>query len=281
MQQLRMKKNFQLALWTIVFLGIPSAAVPGQTRGGGTLDVAPSLRRQLVAQVLKDDPDLQDCVKSMTPGEESTFSKEAAIEAVDLNHDGQNEYRIWGQGSCACGAQNCSVWIYERTADGFDLIFNSMGVTFNIGKTRHNGFDDLVVNTHDSAATQYRTSYMFDGRKYKEYRNDFVNLDTGQVKPGERHIHFKRGTSSAILQGTVSLGFPDTYVIGAKGGQTMSIVITGRQNAVSFTIMDANTNTIALDQHTSWTGTLPTSGNYRILVSADRGGAYGMTVSVQ
>jgi hypothetical protein len=62
----------------------------------------------------------------------------------------------------------------------------------------------------------------------------------------------------------------------------MTITITAPRNAVTFSVMTSRTtDVLALDSR-SWTGTLPETGDYHILVNADeKGGAYSMTISIK
>jgi hypothetical protein len=266
-----------MVLLIAVFSALWSSSALAQGRES---KVSPALRRELLDRVLADNEEIRDCLHDLSSEERGAFQQYSDVEAVDLNHDGSDEYEITGQGTCACGAQNCPVWIYRRTPDGFTQIFNSLGVECEILKTSHNGFDDITVSSHDSAATQYRSTYTFNGKEYKEGKSQFVNLETGQIKPAEVRIHFKRGTSSTTLTGKVSRGFPDTYVIGAHEGQTMTVDVIPTRGAVEFTIMGPEYASVTEGPRKKWTGKLPASGDFRILVDAERSGTYQLVVSI-
>jgi hypothetical protein len=267
-----------LAIFVSVTSAIWSVCAFAQERNS---NVPPALRRELLERVLADNDDISDCLHDLSSEERGAFQKYSDVSAVDLNHDGADEYEITGQGTCACGAQNCPVWIYQRTPDGFTQIFSSNGVGVDILNTSHNGFDDIMVSSHDSAATQYRSSYIFNGKQYKEGKSQFVNLETGQVKPAEVRIHFKRGTSSSTVTGKVSLGFPDTYLIGAREGQTMSVEVIPTRGEMSFAIMGPRYESVTEEPKKKWTGILPASGDFRILVDAVRAGTYQLVISIE
>ena len=260
----------------LVFLCTTWSDVRAQT-------VSTSLRNQLIDRVLADFPDQGDCLKDMTAKEQAAFRNDSGIDEIDLDHDGKKEYRIFGSGSCACGAQNCSIWIYRKTPNGFEPIFDSMGVDLKVSKSAHNFYDDLVVNSHDSASTQYRVTYAFDGRRYRESKSEFVNLETKEVKPAEVQIHFPKGTSSAVLSGKVSLGFGDTYTLAAREGQTMKVEFPSRKTGLTLMIYDLSDKPVTNEWVTHWEGNLGSTGKYRIVVNSDSETpvAYNISVKIQ
>jgi hypothetical protein len=219
-------------------------------------------------KVLQDSPEMRDCIKEQSRSEQQAFVGDSEIEPIDLNHDGQMEYQVTGRGTCSCGAQNCSVWIYQKNGEEFNRILESNGTESRVARTTHNGFDDVVVTSHDSAATQYRASYVYDGQRYREYRNDLVNLATGQVSPAETPVRFKTGTSSTTLKGSAGSGAPERYIIGAKEGQTMTINFVGANNGLKLMVYDDKGNAIG-DLASPWQARLPSSGKFRILVEND------------
>ncbi|HEX8568133.1 MAG TPA: hypothetical protein VF648_21010 [Pyrinomonadaceae bacterium] len=94
------------------------------------------------------------------------------------------------------------------------------------------------------------------------------------ITNGER-IQFKPGTSSATVGGTaVGGGEETTYLLGARAGQTMTVKITenSQYNDVVFHIiapdgsfpMGSDGESASYD--TTWSGRLPKSGDYKIVV---------------
>jgi hypothetical protein len=239
-------------------------AVTAQRRGG----TAAGVRNKLMEKVLQDSPEMRDCLKDQSQSEQQAFVRDSEIEPIDLNHDGQMEYQVTGRGTCSCGAQNCSVWIYQKDGEVFNRVLEGNGTESKVARTTHNGFDDVVVTSHDSAATQYRASYVFDGQRYREYRNDLVNLATGQVSPAETPVRFKTGTSSTTVKGNFSTGAPERYIIGAREGQTMTMDFVGANNGLKLLVYDDKGNAIG-DLATHWKARLPSSGKFRILVESD------------
>jgi hypothetical protein len=260
----------------LLFLCITASVIDAQT-------VSTSVRNHLIVRVLADFPDQGDCLKDMTAQEQAAFRNDSGIDEIDLDHDGKKEYRIFGSGSCACGAQNCSIWIYRRTANGLEPIFDSMGVELRVSKTAHNFYDDLVVNSHDSASTQYRVTYAFDGRQYHETKSEFVNLETKEVKPTEVQIHFPKGTTSTTLSGRVSIGFGDTYTLAAREGQTMKVEFPSRKTGLTLMIYDLSDKPVTNEWVTHWEGSLGSTGKYKIMVNSDseKPVAYNISVTIR
>jgi hypothetical protein len=80
----------------------------------------------------------------------------------------------------------------------------------------------------------------------------------------------------------VSIALPDTYLIGARAGQVMTVQLTAPRQKVRFMIMNSKTTAVLADNTTSWTGTLPETGDYHILVDTDGEGlTYSMTITIK
>ncbi len=96
-----------------------------------------------------------------------------------------------------------------------------------------------------------------------------------------RRIQFARGTSSAVVEDAVVRGTRDTYLLGARARQRMTVSISSvEQNAV-FDVVAPNGQVIK-QEATSFTGALPATGDYRIVVGGTRGNAtYKLQVSIR
>ena len=238
------------------------------------------VRTKLFKQILADDPDLRECLK-----DQSTAPTEAnlTIEERDLNGDGIAEYEVQLSGMCACGAQNCTIYLYRRSGTAFQSILEgASGLGLDVLTTASNGYRDLRIDAHDSAATQSRTIYKFDGRQYREAKATIVHMGTGESKPAFRRVQFPRGSSSARVAGKVSLAMPDTYLVGARAGQEMTIQLTAPNKSIRIMVMAPKTTAMLADNARSWTGTLPETGDYNIVVDGDeRGGTYTMTITIK
>src|SRR4029079_6846718 len=134
--------------------------------------------------------------------------------------------------------------------------------------TASRGDTDLRVDARDSAAAQSQTIYKFDGNRYREANSMLVNPQTGESKTSSRRVQFSRGASSTTVQGRVSLELSDTWIIGARAGQVMTVQLTSPR-MVSCMLMTSRTTQSLADNTQSWTGTLPETGDYLILVDTD------------
>ena len=101
-----------------------------------------------------------------------------------------------------------------------------------------------------------------------------------------KRLRFAKGKSSATVSNSVIRGESDTYIVGAREGQTMNVRITSLENNAVFQIIDANgdylPNAGEGDDATRWTGDLPAKGDNQIIVGGTRGNAtYKLTVSIR
>lgn len=241
-----------------------------------------AVRAKLFKQVVADDPELRDCLKDQEGGA-AAAQENMTVEEHDLNRDGVKEYEVQLSGMCSCGAQNCTIYLYRAAGQGFEsIIEGASGLGIELLRTSSNGFTDLQINAHDSAATESRTVYKFDGKQYREAQTRIVQLDTGESKPANRRVQFKRGSTSATVTGKASIALPDTYLVGARAGQVMTVRLTSPAKSVSFLVMSPVSTTLIADNARTWTGTLPEDGDYHIIVEGDeRGGTYTMTISIK
>jgi hypothetical protein len=179
---------------------------------------------------------------------------------------------------------NCSIFLYRQSATGYELILDgAAGLGLEVLKTSTNGYADLKVEARENAASTSSTYYKFDGKQYREGRSTITRADTGETKPASRRVQFKRGASSTTIQGTVSVALSDTLIVGARAGQTMSIQLTAPRKSIRFMLMTYKTTDSLADNTRSWTGTLPETGDYLILVEGDgdKSSPYSLTISIK
>jgi hypothetical protein len=90
----------------------------------------------------------------------------------------------------------------------------------------------------------------------------------GKAEP--LRIEFKRGTSSATLNGSVRGDEEAEYVLAARKGQRLIIKLSSvpRRSSV-FQITGPDNDTLGLEHDANWDydGKLPTTGDYQITVS--------------
>ena len=101
-----------------------------------------------------------------------------------------------------------------------------------------------------------------------------------------KRIKFARGKHSATVSNAVIRGDQDTYILGARGGQTMTARITSVENNAVFQIEGPDGEYLSgageTDDATQVTAELPMNGDYKVIVGGTRGNAtYKLTVSIR
>lgn len=102
----------------------------------------------------------------------------------------------------------------------------------------------------------------------------------------EKRIKFKKGESSAQMQGAIVRGEHDTYIFEANKNQSLKLTITSLEDNAVFQIKDLTTNYFLdgagdFDDAKSWEGILPNKGDYKIIVGSVRGNTtYSLKISI-
>ncbi|MEW5928477.1 MAG: hypothetical protein AB1941_13495 [Gemmatimonadota bacterium] len=100
-----------------------------------------------------------------------------------------------------------------------------------------------------------------------------------------RRIRFARGATSAVVEGAVVRGERAVYLARARAGQRMNVRVTSPEDNAVFQLRGpGGVGTLPgageTDDATAWSGVLPRSGDYRIVVGGTRGNA-GYTLRVE
>ncbi len=101
-----------------------------------------------------------------------------------------------------------------------------------------------------------------------------------------KRVKFAKGKSSVTLSNAVIRGEQDTYILGARSGQRMTVKVTALENNAAFQIKGPGGDYLngagEMDDATSVSVTLPNTGDYRIIVGGTRGNAsYKLTISIK
>ena len=101
-----------------------------------------------------------------------------------------------------------------------------------------------------------------------------------------KRVKFAKGKSSITLSNAVVRGDVDTYIVGAKAGQRMTVRVTALEKNAAFEIEGPDGAYLEgageMDDATNVTATLPANGDYRIIVGGTRGNAsYKLTISIR
>ena len=117
-------------------------------------------------------PQVVDLVRSDTTDEMMPESRDTLVadlrpDTLDLDGDGSAELMVRGI-EHLCGAQNCRVWIFRRTTDGWVQLLHAYTVqTLEAQQTVTNGYRDIMTSAHSSATESVLELYKFDGRRYR------------------------------------------------------------------------------------------------------------------
>lgn len=120
---------------------------------------------------LKKDSEFIDRME--TYDETADCTNRIEIDEIDLNGDSRKEYVVWGRYNFCGGTGNCSLWVLEKRRGKLRMILSSGGYYgeskwFEVKKRSTNGFRDLLIKGHFTAAETHYGRYKYNGRKYVE-----------------------------------------------------------------------------------------------------------------
>lgn len=109
----------------------------------------------------------------------------------------------------------------------------------------------------------------------RETENQLQDRDIRQT------IRFARGKHSTIISKQIRRGTSHTYILKARGGQRMQVVLTTR-GRTSFTVYSPTEGIIEdADGVKNWVGDLTESGVYEITVGTDSTTNYTLEVAIK
>ena len=235
-----------------------------------------ALAAALVNRVFGDDDTVSYCYSLARSQSREEFVRSSySVEPLTLT-TGQQMVILRAHTGCLCGAQNCPILAYLRRGEQFQLALNGTGVD---GRFEKNG--TAVITAHDSALVSYRYTYVFRSSRYVSLKSEMVNDETNEVKPSEIPVRFAAGTSSTKVRGHVVMGFPDTYVITAEKGQAIHVALSPRNVNAQVYVTDESDQGLSQPSQ-AWSGTLPASGDYRIVVDGtmETSAQYELTIAI-
>jgi len=122
---------------------------------------------EAVAALIQSDAHIGQCVQRSYDGKVEMLGADLWAESLDLNDDGQTEYRVSGVGTrCSCGnaPDSCGEWLVGKVANEY----RNLGGYGEPIDTRSNGYRDLVTDTVVEGTTRWRVLYRFNGERYME-----------------------------------------------------------------------------------------------------------------
>lgn len=105
---------------------------------------------------------------------------------------------------------------------------------------------------------------------------------TGAQQGKTERVKFPKGRTSVVLKGAAVRGTQDRYILRAGAGQTMMLHITSTEDNAVFDVIPPGGNQSLAEEATDWTGELPSTGDYTIVVGGTRGNAtYTLEVTIR
>ncbi len=96
-----------------------------------------------------------------------------------------------------------------------------------------------------------------------------------------QRVEFAPGRSDAIVSNSIVRGDRDIYVLGAQGGQQMTLSIVALENNAAFDVISPSGYILAFSANNE-TILLPHTGDYQVIVGGNRGNAsYDLTIGIQ
>jgi hypothetical protein len=233
-------------------------AFTGTAAPGAVAAAAPS--GGLVAAILKD-ADIGDCAAKSKLSHADFVAKAFDLKDVTLK-GGERMTVATGMDACVCAAQNCPTLVVLAEKNGaYRTVLSGWTIA---SKVLPDG--SAVLDSHDSAAVSDRSVYRWNGTTYAVVKAERVDARSGTVKPMSIPLVFAAGASSATVSGKVALSFGDVYTFAAAAGQTISLALASQGRAAPDTLILLHGDTILADAGRAWSGKLPATGQYRLIV---------------
>lgn len=100
--------------------------------------------------------------------------------------------------------------------------------------------------------------------------------DDAQAQPRAERVQFAQGTSAETISGSLKGDQSVDYLVGARSGQQLTVALDSSNTSTYFNVLPPGSETAMFVGSTSgnqFSGTLPTSGDYRVRVYLMRNAA--------
>jgi hypothetical protein len=242
----------------VTLLGVPPPAV---TALPSAAPAATSAARAALATVLANDREFGD---TCTPAQQRTIVGAALFRTLG-RLDGDDVVLATIYNPCICGAQNCPYYVLRVAPGRPRELLATMGIT--LGTQPASPLPRLVVRMHDNAATAAETTYAYRDGAYAVVQSLRYRWSDKAHKPNSIPVHFAAYASSALLRGSVSLSWYDTYEFAANGRQQLVIDAVVSKAPLRLTLSGPGNTYVTLTAGKPYA--LPASGTYHVQVDND------------
>jgi hypothetical protein len=173
--------------------------------------------------------------------------------------------------ACMALGQSARLMIFQRIAGGhYRRVLDTVALP---GAASANADGTVTAATHESIDVIFEATYVWNGTSYafSALRSHRYDVALGERRQSEIPVRFARGSSAESLSGTVAYRFGDDYVFDARAGRGITITLRGPtgQSAprISLYYDDQISSLAELNGPGIWSGKLPKTGSYLLLVS--------------
>jgi len=221
-----------------------------------------------LADVMVRDESIRACAADSRESPQNYIAGAFDVRRVRLR-TGQKMMVAVAKDPCLALGQSTRLLIFEEGAAGYRRVLDEPTLP-DLARVDSDG--TVTVPTHESMEVIFEATYVWNGSRYalSPLRSHEYDVALSQRRPYERPVNFAHGESAAVLSGTVALNFGDMYVFEALAGERVTIGLsayTGRRPMVSLFFGNETPAIVELGSSSSWTGRLPKSGRYHLLVS--------------
>ncbi len=182
-------------------------------------------------------------------------------------------------GSCICGTVNCPYLVLRLDPGGAaTVLLSTFGYAVTPAGTER-PLPNLREIAHDSALVSDETIDAYRGGKYVVIGSARIRSDNGARKPNAVPIRFAPGASSAVVHGSVSLGWYDEYTLGAQRGQHITVSNVHAPIKLTFTLSDRDGGHPA-ELRPGVPAVLPADGTYLLHIDGDSDDAQAYSAAI-
>ena len=232
--------------------------------------------RAALLDVLRGERDTAGC----SSAELQAAAGNAAIDSLGQTR-GKRVVLASPHAACMCGNVNCPWFVLQLGGSHPDVMLLTYAYDVRAFGTAA-PLPNLREHAHDSALISYETVDAFRNGRYAPISVARVRGDTGERKFDNVPVRFAAGASSAILRGSVSFDWYDSYALAALRGQRLTITDVHPSSGLTLSLLGA-AHANQIDVRPGSGVTLPASATYTLQVdtSSERPTHYALTVRIR